>query len=108
MAVVRGRLRAVSAAPPHGELTEEIVSVRNLVVEQILSGTVEPVDYVQDQDEWVVVLEGAAVLEVDGERHELARGDWMMIAAGTPHRLVSTLPGTNWLAVHLHQSSCGR
>lgn len=76
--------------------------MRNLVVEQILSGVVEPVDYVQDQDEWVVVLDGAAVLEVDGEHCDLARGDWMLLPAGTPHRLVSTRPGTNWLAVHLH------
>ncbi|NDL57919.1 cupin domain-containing protein [Phytoactinopolyspora mesophila] len=105
MAVVRGRLRDVSAAPPQGELTEDIVSVRNLVVEQILSGSVEPVDYVQDQDEWVVVLDGAAVLEIDGERHDLVRGDWMLLPAGTPHRLVSTQLGTNWLAVHLHPVS---
>lgn len=102
MTVVRGRLREASAAPSRGEHADEIVSVRNLVVEQILSGEVEPVDYIQDQDEWVVVLDGAAVLEVDGEQHDLARGDWMLLPAGTPHRLVSTRPGTNWLAVHLH------
>ena len=48
--------------------------MRNLVVEQVLSGQVEPVDYDQDEDEWAVVLEGAAVLDVDGERVELVEG----------------------------------
>lgn len=105
MAVVRGRLEDASAAPRHGERVEEIVSLRNLVVEQILSGAVEPVDYCQDQDEWVVVLDGAATLEAAGESYELRSGDWLLLPAETPHRLVATDPGTRWLAVHLHPGS---
>ncbi len=69
-------------------------------VEQILSGRLAaPQDYVQDHDEWVVVLAGGAVLEVDGVAHELGVGDWWLLPAGTPHRLVRTEPGTSWLAV---------
>lgn len=69
-------------------------------VEQILSGRLDATqDYVQDHDEWVVVLDGGAVLEVAGIAHELATGDWWFLPAGTPHRLVQTVPGTNWLAV---------
>ena len=51
-AVQRGRLLDVSDAPATGERTDEIVRVRNLVIEQILSGAVEPVDYDQIEDEW--------------------------------------------------------
>jgi cupin 2 domain-containing protein len=49
----------------------------------------------------VVVLEGAAVVEVDGERLDLAPGDWVLLPAGVPHSVVRTEIGTNWLAVHV-------
>jgi cupin 2 domain-containing protein len=100
--VTRGRLADRATAPERGECTDEIVRHRNLVVEQILSGTLDgPSDYVQEQDEWVVVVAGGAVLDIDGERLDLAARDWVLLPAGTPHRLVSTEPGTEWLAVHL-------
>jgi cupin 2 domain-containing protein len=100
--VIRGRLHDASSAPSHGERVEEVLQLRTLAVRQILSGGLDgPVDYRQDEDEWVVVLAGAAVLEVDGERVDLAGGDWVLLPAGTPHRLVHTEPGTNWLTVHL-------
>jgi cupin 2 domain-containing protein len=73
------------------------------VVEQILSGPdVAPEDYLQDQDEWITLLAGAAVLDVGGERVELGPGDWVLLPAGVPHRLVEVQSGSNWLAVHVH------
>lgn len=48
-----------------------------------------------------MVLEGAAVVEVDGERLDLAAGDWVFLPAGVPHSVVHTEAGTNWLAVHV-------
>ncbi len=100
--VLRGRLHDPSSAPADGERVEPLVRVRNLAVEQILSGRLPaPVDYRQDQDEWVVVLSGSAVLDVDGERLELGPGDWVLLESGTPHRLESTERETSWLAVHL-------
>jgi quercetin dioxygenase-like cupin family protein len=75
---------------------------RNLLVRQILSGrNDERIGFVQDDDEWVVVLGGAAVLEVDGEQLDLAPGDWVFLPARVPHSVVRTEAGTNWLAVHL-------
>ena len=72
-----------------------------VAVEQILSGTLgSPQDYDQAHDEWVVVLEGGAVLEVEGERLDLAAGDWVLLRAHVPHRLVETVAGTSWLAIH--------
>ncbi len=90
-------------APPEGERIEEVVRLRNLVVEQILSGpTDRPHTYIQDQDEWVVVLAGAAVLDVEGERVTLGPGEWLFLPSGVPHTVVETEGGTSWLAVHLH------
>jgi cupin 2 domain-containing protein len=104
--VLRGRLLDPSAAPATGERTTELLRLRNLAVQQILSGEFEePVDYCQDQVEWVVVLAGSAVLVVDGERLELGPGNWVLLEAGTAHRLEWTEPGTSWLAVHLHPST---
>ena len=62
----------------------------------------EPAEYRQEQDEWVLLLEGGATLDVGGERVDLAPGDWVFLPAGVPHTLVRTDTGTSWLAVHLH------
>lgn len=84
-----------------GERSEEIARIGDVVVEHIVSGQLEsPVDYDQARDEWVAVLSGAAVLEVDHERLELQQGDWILLPAHVPHRLVETRPGTRWLALH--------
>ncbi len=101
--VIRGRLLDPSVTPGSGERIEDVVSFRNVVVEQILSGqVVSPLDYLQEQDEWVVVLSGAAVLEVGGQPVALGAGEWVLLPANVPHRLVSVEPGTNWLGVHAH------
>jgi cupin 2 domain-containing protein len=95
-----GRLAGRAAAPDAGEETVVVAQTDGFVVEQILSGTFDaPQAYEQDHDEWVVVLAGGAVLEVEGVTHELVAGDWWLLPAGTPHRLVHTSPGTSWLAV---------
>lgn len=101
--VVRGRLRPSSQAPETGEISEEPARFGNVVIEHILSGDLEePVDYDQTQDEWVLVLEGAAVMQVADERLEMTSGDWVFLPAHVQHRLVETRPGTSWLAVHRH------
>jgi mannose-6-phosphate isomerase-like protein (cupin superfamily) len=96
----RGRLHEPRAAPAVGERVHEVARTGAAVVEQIVSGRLTtPVDYVQDRDEWVVVLAGRAVLEVGGVRLELTSADWVLLPAGTPHRLLETEPGTSWLTV---------
>ena len=97
---MNGRLAPVDVAPAVGEDTVVLARASGFTVEQILSGRLDaPQDYVQDHDEWVVVLDGGAVLEVAGVAHDLVAGDWWFLPAGTPHRLVRTAPGTSWLAV---------
>jgi mannose-6-phosphate isomerase-like protein (cupin superfamily) len=92
-----------SDAPATGERTHVVLRHRNLVVEQILSGANdEPVGYAQEQDEWVLLTAGAATLEVDARPLDLVAGDWAFLPAGVPHRVLRTVAGTGWLAVHLH------
>jgi cupin 2 domain-containing protein len=85
-----------------GEHIEEAIHIGGVAIEQILSGEVDkPVDYDQDQDEWVVLLEGTAELEMNGERVLLEQGDWVLLPRRIPHRLIRTTQGTNWIAVHI-------
>ncbi len=71
------------------------------VIEYIVSGNLAaPVDYDQAHDEWVVVLDGAATLDVQGELVDLTSGDWVLLPTHLFHRLVETRPGTRWLAIH--------
>jgi len=99
---LRGQLRDGATAPHSGEHVERLLELPGVVVEQILSGTLEaPVDYSQENDEWVVLLAGRASLVVDGENVELNAGDWLFLPARIEHTLVATAPGSSWLAIHV-------
>jgi cupin 2 domain-containing protein len=78
----------------------ELARLDDVTIRQVLSGTITPVDYDQDHDEWAIVLAGGATLDVAGEEIELRALDWVLLPARTPHRLVRTDPGTSWLTVH--------
>ena len=106
MTTGRGKLQDASSAPPVGEQVAVLATGHGWRVEQILSGHLaDPVDDVLDHEEWVVVLAGSAVLEVDGTTETLETGDWVLLRPGVPHRVLSTETGTSWLAVHVGGSN---
>ena len=78
----------------------------NVKVERIVSkGHSSPRSgwYDQDNNEWVVVLSGAATIHFDdGLEVQLKAGDYIDIAAHKRHKLSWTDPDveTIWLAVH--------
>ncbi len=58
--------------------------------------------YDQPQSEWVIVLRGEALLELeDGELIRLQEGDHLLIPSHLKHRVQQTGPDTLWLAVHI-------
>lgn len=92
-----------SEPPAQGERFDTLLSHRNLQIERILSSSrIQSVDYVQEQDEWVLLARGEARLTVAGETVELTAGDHLFLPAGTPHRVEHTSDGALWLAIHLH------
>lgn len=92
-----------AAAPEQDERFDTLLSCRNLVIERIVSSAeIAPKEYVQAQDEWVLLVKGEAVLQVTGESIALKPGDHLFLPAGVPHKVEQASDGTMWLAVHLH------
>jgi quercetin dioxygenase-like cupin family protein len=102
-----GRLGA-DPAPESGEHFAVIATMGGLTIEEITSSAdPDTARQVQDHDEWVVLLTGRAELQIDGSTRELHAGDWLLLPAGTPHRVLRTEPGSRWLAVHAPPSVDG-
>ena len=86
------------------ELITMLLEADNLRIERIVSqGHSSPPGfwYDQDQHEWVIVLQGAARLSMEGIVRELQPGDFINIPAHIKHRVEWTKPDelTVWLAL---------
>lgn len=99
-------------APRETEIVETLAAHRSMRVERIVStGQVTPPGewYDQPHDEWVVLIEGAAHLRIEGEEtyRKLEPGDWLLLPARCRHRVTWTQedPPTVWLAVHFAPGS---
>ncbi len=98
-----GNLFTDAATPLQGERFDTILSHRNLFIERIISSdTINPQEYIQTQDEWVVLIQGEAELRIAGESVALKAGDYLFLPSGVPHTVERTSVGAMWLAVHLH------
>lgn len=89
------------------EAVAVLVARPGLRIERIVStGQITPEGkwYDQESDEWVMVVSGAARLQIEGEgnERELGAGDWLLLPAHCRHRVTYTQadPPTVWLAVH--------
>ena len=88
--------------PKSGEDFTKLLDTPKVKIVRIASSDTPPDTlYMQEEDEWVVVLEGEATLEIDGKEKILQRGDHCLIPAKTPHRVLKTTQATLWLAVHI-------
>lgn len=99
-------LRDLPPAAP-AEIFETLLQRRDVKLERIVSRgqtTPEGEWHDQEEDEWILLLAGAARLTIDGEGdHDLAPGDALLLAARHRHRIAWTDPmrPTIWLALHL-------
>ena len=101
----RNLLRA-EAGGGRNELFEELVRRPGVRIERIVSRgqTTPPAEpYVQEWDEWVLLLKGSACLLLTGSgERTLKAGEHMLIPAGVPHLVTHTANPTIWLAVHIN------
>ena len=100
-------LEGLPDAPQAGELVDLLSDSPGLRIERIVStGQASPEDQWYDQawDEFVLLVEGAARLRIEGEASDrtLTPGDWIVLPAHCRHRVTWTqsLPPTIWLAIH--------
>jgi cupin 2 domain-containing protein len=88
------------------ELFENLLVRENIKIERIISdGHCTPAGAWYDQawDEWVLVLQGGAIIGYeDGHTINMKAGDYLLIPAHTLHRVEWTQQDTStiWLAVH--------
>src|SRR5258707_7745181 len=108
----RGNLLTGVEQAGDAEFVEVLAQGRGVRIERIISaGQASPPGFWYDQpdDEFVVLLAGAAVLRFEeGDRcFDLVPGDWVDIPAHVRHRVESTQadPPTVWLAVHINEAA---
>ncbi|XOB63548.1 cupin domain-containing protein [Campylobacterota bacterium DY0563] len=82
----------------------DLIKNENVRIEKIVSnGQSSPKDfwYCQDENEFVIILKGEAILEFENEKVPMLEGDFINIPSKTKHRVEYTLKDgvTIWLAV---------
>jgi cupin 2 domain-containing protein len=98
-----GNLHSDATPPAEGERFDVLLSHRGLTIERIVSTSkIASQLYVQEQDEWVVLLQGEALLDVNGAEVALKSGGYVFIPSRTPHTVRRVSDGAMWLAVHLN------
>ena len=108
MTTIPGNLFTQAETPTAGERFDELLCHRNLVIERIVSSSAtERCEYVQPQDEWVMLVQGEAMMTVAGKTVTLKAGDYLFLPAHVPHTVEHTSHGAIWLAIHLHPDAPG-
>ncbi len=89
-------------SPQSGETITTLLEHKNVKINRIVSSSdLEPIEYIQEEDEWLIVIEGEARLRIDNEDKTLRKGDTLFIPAKTPHSILNTENDTVWLTVHI-------
>ncbi|QOP41124.1 cupin domain-containing protein [Sulfurimonas marina] len=75
---------------------------KNVKISRIISNTLKTEQkFLSEKDEWVIVLQGCAKLEMNGTVHKLTKGSSLFIPANTEHKLLKTKKVVVWLAVYI-------
>ncbi|MDO5695233.1 MAG: cupin domain-containing protein [Eubacteriales bacterium] len=77
----------------------ELLRLQHVRIELIQSNASPSGPYLQDEDEWVCLLNGNAVLDVEGQMIHLEKGEHYFIPRKTLHHVRMTSPDCVWLAV---------
>jgi cupin 2 domain-containing protein len=80
----------------------ELLQHGNVTINRIVSNRLNSgAWYDQEEDEWLVLLEGTALLLIGSEEKRLKTGDTLFIPAHQLHKVISTSENTLWLTVHM-------
>jgi len=88
--------------PQSGETFTTLLAHKNIKINRIVSSDdLDETEYIQEEDEWLVLIEGEATLLLDQAIKTLTKGESLFIPSKTRHRVLSTKHGTIWLTVHI-------
>ncbi len=88
--------------PQSGETFTTLLEHKNIKINRIVSSdNLDETKYIQEEDEWLIVLEGEATLLVNHKEIILQKGDTLFIPVHTLHSVLHTTSGTLWLTVHI-------
>jgi len=101
---VSANLFDINPLPPEDEEKfTTLLKHKNVEIKKIVSNTLKTSQtFVQDEDEFVVLLKGCAKIKINGEVKKLKAGEWLFIPGGTEHTLLKTKKTAIWLAVHIY------
>jgi len=84
------------------EKFDTLLNHKNIEIKRIVSNTLKTSQtFVQNDDEWVIVLKGCAKIEMNNQIYKLKAGDYLFIPANTKHTLLKTKKVVVWLAIHI-------
>ncbi|MGD1804045.1 cupin domain-containing protein [Dapis sp. BLCC M126] len=87
------------------EIFNNLLSHKNVKINKIISPpNFVSEEFIQEEDEWVILLQGSAVLEINQTTTKLVKDSYIFIPAKTPHKIISTDANieTIWLAIHIY------
>jgi len=90
-------------SPKSGETFTTLLEHKNIKINRIVSSAdIEPIEYIQEEDEWLLLIEGEATLLINNEEKILTRGETLFIPAKVPHTVIKTQHCTVWLTIHIY------
>ena len=68
------------------EIFNNLLSHKNVKINKIISPpNFVSEQFIQDEDEWVILLQGSAILEINQKITKLVKDSYIFIPAKTPH-----------------------
>ena len=84
------------------EALTPLYKTEGVFINQIVSNRLERSEwYMQQESEWLVLIEGMSSLEFDDKTLSLKKGDTLFIPAMQRHRVLTTSTDALWITVHM-------
>lgn len=88
--------------PDIGEQFDTLLDHPTVEIKRIVSSAdIDEEIMIQEEDEWFILLKGAARMRIKEKELVLKSGDYCFVGAKQVHQILSVETGSIWLAVHI-------
>jgi cupin 2 domain-containing protein len=88
--------------PLEDEIFEVLHKQKGIKISHIISSSkLKSIEYDQEEDEFVLLLEGEALLEIEGKEKMIKKGEYLFLPAHTKHKVLEVKQNTHWLAIYI-------